>query len=571
MLLTVPERRRFIADLRIMGYRRRRIVQVLGFQAVVLGLLASATGVLAGYALTRIASQDPPGYLAFAFPLGVQRTVAWQVIALSLVGGVLATCLAAMQPLFDLRNGRPVNAALSERGEPGHAIGVRTARWLAIGGVAFALLTTLALLLMPSLTMVGVAAIGIATVLTIPTAFTVVLRVVDVPANRWRLNALVLSVRALRATSLRSLALAATGAVAVFGSVAVEGAHRNLLSGLYRDYREYAGTADIWISQPGDDLALQTFDGRGIAARVRAVPHVRAVRAYRGGLLDLDERRVWIIARSPADDSMIPPSQIVSGRIATANTRLRGRGWITVSRQIADAQHVEPGQLMRLPTPTGVHAYRIAATTTNLGWGPGAIIMNGDDYRRAWASDSPSALEVDLDPGANASAAEAGIRRVLGPGSGLQVQTTAQRSAHADEIAREGLARLSQISTLLLVAAALAMAAAMAAGIWQRRVALAQLRIMGWRPQKLWRALLLETGIVLAVGCIGGALAGIYGHFLGDRWLTLTTGYPAPFSLTGGQAVVVCALVASAALAVTAIPGFLVARTPARFGLNSTA
>jgi putative ABC transport system permease protein len=151
------------------------------------------------------------------------------------------------------------------------------------------------------------------------------------------------------------------------------------------------------------------------------------------------------------------------------------------------------------------------------------------------------------------------------------VQTTAQRSAHADEIAREGLARLSQISTLLLVAAALAMAAAMAAGIWQRRVALAQLRIMGWRPQKLWRALLLETGIVLAVGCIGGALAGIYGHFLGDRWLTLTTGYPAPFSLTGGQAVVVCALVASAALAVTAIPGFLVARTPARFGLNSTA
>ncbi len=571
MLLTVPERRRFIADLRIMGYRRARVAQILGFQAIVLGVAASLVGLLAGYALSRIATQDPPGYLAFAFPLGSQRTIGWQELALSLGGGVLATCLAAAQPLLDLRRGRPVNSALSDRGEPGHGIAEHTARRLVLGALVLTGATTIALLIVPALTIVGVAAIAVAAVLTIPATFTIVLRAAEVPANRWRLNALALAIRTLRATSMRSLALAATGAVAVFGSVAIEGAHQNLLHGLYGDYRGYVGTTDVWISQPGDDLALQPFDERGLSRRVMHVPGVRAVRSYGGGLLDLGGRRVWVIARSPGDRTMIPPHQILSGTLAGANARLRAGGWVTVSRQIADALGAKPRQTVLLPTPTGVIPYRLAATTTNLGWGPGAIIMNDDDYRSAWATDSPSALEVDLVRGANPVATSDAIRRALGSDSGLQVQTTAERAEHANGIARDGLVRLSQISTLLLIAAALAMASAMGAGIWQRRVALAQLRIMGWRPLKLWRALLLETGMVLGVGCLSGAVAGIYGHFLGDRWLALTTGYPAPFTFTGFQATQVCLLVGLAALVVTAIPGFLVSRTPARLGLNSTA
>ena len=110
----------------------------------------------------------------------------------------------------------------------------------------------------------------------------------------------------------------------------------------------------------------------------------------------------------------------------------------------------------------------------------------------------------------------------------------------------------------------------MGTGIWQRRAGLAQLRVMGWRPWRLWRALLLETGIVLGVGCITGAVAGTYGQFLGDRWLQLSTGYPAPFSVAGWQTVVLCGFVAVAALAVTAVPGYMVSRTPPHIGLNST-
>ena len=48
MLLTVPERRRFVADLRMQGYDWRQILMLLGFQAIVLGVVASAAGVVLG-------------------------------------------------------------------------------------------------------------------------------------------------------------------------------------------------------------------------------------------------------------------------------------------------------------------------------------------------------------------------------------------------------------------------------------------------------------------------------------------------------------------------------------------
>jgi putative ABC transport system permease protein len=572
MLLTVPARRRFIADLRIMGFRRSAVVQILGFQAIVLGVVASLVGLLAGALLSLATTQDPPGYLAFAFPLGIHRSLSASTIALAFAGGVAASCLAAAQPLLDLRRGRPVNAVLTEGGEPGNTIAARTSRRMAIGALALLAASCAGVALVPGLTVVGVAVIALASVLLIPATFAAVLRILDVPASRWGLNALVLAIRALGATSMRSLALVATGAVAVFGSVAIEGAHQNLLHGLYQDYREYVGTADLWIAHPGDDLALQPFDHeRGLLRRVAAVPGVRAVRAYRGGLLDLGDRRVWVIARPAADRTMIPPSQVVDGDLGPAAAALRRGGWVAASRQIAVDHDLELGETLVLPTPTGDVAFRLAAITTNLGWGPGAVILNAEDYRRAWGSESPSAIEVDLAAGADRLAVKRAVRRALGPGSSLEVETTAERSAHADAIAREGLARLSQISGLLLVATALAMAAAMGAGVWQRRTALAQLRVMGWRPHKLWRALLLETSIVLGTGCLVGGATGTLGHYLGDRWLQQSTGYPAPFAFAPWQSVTICALVVVTALGVTAIPGYLVSRTPPRLGLGSTA
>ena len=81
---------------------------------------------------------------------------------------------------------------------------------------------------------------------------------------------------------------------------------------------------------------------------------------------------------------------------------------------------------------------------------------------------------------------------------------------------------------------------------------------------QLWRAVLLECGITIGVGALVGALVGIAGHALAGRFLQLSTGFPAPFSLGPEQVLLTIMLFGAIALAVIALPGMLAARVSAR-------
>jgi putative ABC transport system permease protein len=52
-------------------------------------------------------------------------------------------------------------------------------------------------------------------------------------------------------TRVRSLAIAATAAIAVFGAVAVQGAQHNLQKGLNRTAVEMNYVTDLWVSASG--------------------------------------------------------------------------------------------------------------------------------------------------------------------------------------------------------------------------------------------------------------------------------------------------------------------------------
>ena len=60
---------------------------------------------------------------------------------------------------------------------------------------------------------------------------------------------------------------------------------------------------------------------------------------------------------------------------------------------------------------------------------------------------------------------------------------------------------------------------------------------------------------MLAVGCVDGAILGVYGHALADRWLRLTTDFPAPFAVGGPQILIPLVVLAGIALVVIALPG----------------
>ena len=82
MLLTVPERRRFIAAMRRRGTTRIMTIQALSFDALVIGVLACALGLALGELLSIALFHSEPGYLSFAFPVGSERVVTWPTVAL---------------------------------------------------------------------------------------------------------------------------------------------------------------------------------------------------------------------------------------------------------------------------------------------------------------------------------------------------------------------------------------------------------------------------------------------------------------------------------------------------------
>jgi putative ABC transport system permease protein len=560
MLLTVPERRRFIAELRMQGYDPRQILLLLSFQAVMLGLVASLVGVAVGDVLSQTIYRQVPAYLSVAFPVSAEHSLHVSVVLLAVGCGVLATMLASLSPVFDLRPGRPADAVFREASVGGELIRASTFVRAGIAGVTLLALIGGLVALAPDLTIFGGVALAVATLCMMPAVLAGTVRLLPRLAGRSHSAAVIVAVSELRAITTRSVALAAIVGLAVYGSVAIGGARDDLLRGIETATAQYHDTASIWVTSGNDVFNTNSFPPGRARARIARIPGVRSVRTYQGGLIDVGSRRLWVRARPPGDPVMFESSQILGGGFARADTLIRNGGWVAVSSGFATERHLKVRSSIELPTPSGIVRPRVAAITTNSGWPAGTITLNGLDYSRWWHTTEATALEVDLQPGIGALTGARAIRAALGSQTGLSVKTSAQSAAEADASARQGLRTLGEISMLLLVAAALAVAAALSATVWQRRRRLASLKIQGYHPGQLWRGLLLESGVMLGVGSLVGALVGVYGHALAGHWLTITTGFPAPFSIGVAQVFLTLALITAIALAVIALPGLAAAR-----------
>ncbi|HWY18233.1 MAG TPA: FtsX-like permease family protein [Solirubrobacteraceae bacterium] len=564
MLLTVPERRRLVADLRMQGYDRRQVLLLLSFQALALGVVASLIGVALGDVLSSAFFHRVPTYLEAAFPIGAEQIVHTTTLLAAFGCGVIATMLASLTPALDLRDGRAVDAVFREPGGRGEIIGGRATRVLVMAGVASIVVVTALVLIAPSTTIVGGVALALSTLLLIPAMFAGIAHALPWMGDHVRSSALVVAVSELRATSMRAVALAGIAGLAVYGGIAIGGARGDLIRGIDHATAQYFGTADIWVGTGQDIFNVNRFEPRRTAAAIARAPGVASVRSYQGGLLDVRSRRLWIRARPPGDSAMVEASQLLHGNLERTTQLLRQGGWAAVSSAFAGERHLHVGDAFSLPTPSGTAIFRTAAIVTNSGWPPGTITLNTNDYSRYWQTADPSAFEVSLLPGVSNSAGKRSVQAALANRRGLSVLTSGERTVEAQASARQGLETLGEISTLLLIAAGLAIAAALSAAVWQRRSRLASLKVQGYDSGQLWRALLLESVITVGVGCTVGAAVGVYGHALAGRWLKLTTGFPAPFAVAPTQMALTLALITVVALTVIAIPGLAAARVPAR-------
>jgi putative ABC transport system permease protein len=601
MLLTVPQRRRLIADLRRDGYTPLTVIAVLMLDALVLGVIACALGLALGEELSIHLFHANPAFLSLAFALGSAREVSWQSVALAAGGGMLAAIVAVMSPLRDIFSRDPLAAIAGPRrkatapgdhprktglddplpdkattlGRLGSAVGAARAGFertslLPLTGLVCLAGATAILLAAPDAALPGMVLLFGALLLELPLALSATLALVKRLAGRITSPVAHVATMELRAARARAMAIAATGAVAVFGSVAIQGAHGDLLAGLEGAAHDMNAFTDVWVAPAGSYNLLQTAPFHPtLRTRLASLPGVRAVGLYRSGLLDYGERRVLVIAPPRTAVPLVPADQIVQGDPRQATARLRTGGWVVLSRALAEEHHLRIGEAFTLPSPDP-RTFRVAALSTNLSWEPGAIVMNASDYARAWGSADATAYAVTLDPGITPGEGARAIERALGPPSrsGLAVETAAQHAAKQSALSRQALARLTQIAALIPLAAVLAMAAAMGALVWQRRPRLAKLKLEGLARAELWRTILLESLLLVGVGCLTGAIFGLYGQQLADRALADAINFPVVHSVTALAGLESLALVSATALAILALPGYIAACVPAAMALQ---
>ena len=563
MLLTTRLRRELVKQLRLAGATRRETRKALLFDAIVLGTLASLLGLALGDLLSVLVFSSNPGFLSFAFPIGSQRIVTWQSIALAFTAGLLAAIIGVLGPL------RGARAHTQDTAETDTASSSRLTAGTLIGGLLSLTATAIILIAAPQSAVVGIVTLLLALLLLLPLLIKATITTFDHLQQRADSSSTALAALELHspATRVRSLAIASTAAIAVFASVTIQGSHQNIQAGLERSAQGITLPADLWITPSDTQSLLGTtpFKPPPALSQLASIPGVQATGIYRASFLEVGNRTVWVLAPSPTTTYPLPPSQLLTGSLTTTTTKLHQGGWAVISKTLATQQHLHIGERFTIPSPIP-QTFRIAALSTNLGWPPGAIILNANDYTRAWDDTRPTAYNILLTPGTSPTTARDRIQQLLtreGP-TGLTVQTANQRELTQDTSVHQGLARLTQIALLAIIAGILATATSMTAIITQRRPQYARLKIHGLPRNTLWLALVWESTILITTGCLIGALFGIAGQILLSHALLTVTGFPVVFSARAMTATEILLAVTTTTAGILAISGYRTTNTRAR-------
>ncbi|WCB96406.1 hypothetical protein DSM104299_05165 [Baekduia alba] len=560
LLVTAPDRRRLVIQQQRQGFPPSATLKTLLVEAGAIGVVGVVLGLAAGELLSRHGFRSDVSFLSGAFPIGDTRVVTWQSITIAAMGGLLAAVVGVLFPVREL-----VVAAIPRRqGSRGGKTSIDGRSVLiAVGFVALAAAITIALVA-PSAAVVGLMllALGLACLLS-PILAGAITAIGRLNRRSRSAPAVELALHQLRARRwrTRALAITTTGAIAVFGATSLQGAQVNLQAGLDRVAHDLNAPADLWATAPGagSSIATSTF-APDAAAKLRALPDVRQVSLYRGGLLDVAGHRAWIVGAPIDAPNLVPASQIQKGDARLTDERVRRGGWATVSRGLADALGLDQGDRFVLPAPHPIDL-RVAAITTSLAWSSGTIIVNASEFADAWGSPAVAAYQVHLAWGVRPAAGQRQVIQALGARSALRVETAKQRAARQSAVGRTGLSRLRQITGLTLLAAVLAMSAAMTGLLWQHRPVVAGQKFIGLPTGLLWRSLLVETGVLFGVGVLVGAVVGLFGQILATRGVQAVTGYPVVEKIQLGTAATTVGIVLGVSLLVLIVPGYLVARS----------
>jgi putative ABC transport system permease protein len=477
---SIAYRRGDIATLRILGVAPASIVVAFVIEGAaygaVGGLLAAALAEFAIDIAARVAGskQDIGGYGPWTAVLAVMLGIGIAVVS-SLAPALSAARIA---PALAARRG-------SFEGDKTRAGGLAARGFLGVGVLALG--TALA----------SSPAHDVWFVLGFPLCFATAIVLIISPF--WR--AIGILVRRASQSAPPSLHLAglALGAIPKRIAVAVAALSIAVFAAVSFDVASdsFANALHAWVNNgPAGDILVRpfgyggTFDA-GVVARVRATPGVTSVNAVR-----------TIHTRVGSDDVDVRGEDTIAPRPATAEPPAE------LGAPLAVALRAKRGDVVVLRGARHDVRVRVAAIRPDFSAARGAIVVARKVLRDTFDDDRIDALRLTIDGRSSPTSVENSIVRKLAPQRIVAV-TTRELRERFTSVFDDTFAFVGTLASTIVAIASLGLAGALSALIFERRVELQLLRIVGATRRTILRMLVTEALVVALSGCAIGTVFGI--------------------------------------------------------------
>ncbi len=547
--ITLAQRRRELALLRIVGAARRQILGSVLTEALVVGLAAGALGLVAGLAAAR-AIRGLFAALGFDLPTAA-IVLSGRTVLVSLGAGTLTALVAALVPALRATRVLPLEALRSAAGAR-----VRRRRWpaavaaLALGGAGLG-----GLLYGSSATDASAnarlgASAGGALVIVLGLAFLTppavrpAVRLLGAPFARG--NRLV--GRLARENAARNPARTAASASALMVGLALVLFVTIFASGLRQ------ASAAIIDRTFGGDFAIVNVDGfspiPAAAARVAALTGgVRTISSLKPGQASLGRLRdVPVTGIDASTISDVYHFDWIDGSDRVLHSL--GLDDALIEREAARRAHLAVGDRVRLITSSGA-----ARTVTVRGIYHDDALLEGFVipaalHDRLFSSRTLSSVLVRLAPGASRTAAAADLRQGLAAFPDVRARSQQQLKADLGARVDRVLALFSTLLGMSVLVALLGLLATLSLSVYERTGELGLVRIVGMPRMDVRRMVRYESLITAGLGAVLGVVLGLFLAWattlaLRDEGLV----YSVPW-----LAVAACVAVALAAGALAAVP-----------------
>jgi putative ABC transport system permease protein len=564
--IAVTQRRSEIGILRALGATRRQIRTLFLGESVVAGLFGSVLGLLVGIAIAR----GMTGYIGSL--LGEIYGIAQKadeistnpiLMTFAVVLGVITSVVAAIIPARSAARVDPVQALQKGKYQQLSA-GENRVRRIAALVVAIAAAGCLLFERYRIFFYVGDALAILSALLLTPTLALLLARALR-PLLRWLRPV----EGTLAADSLLQAPRRTSGAVAALMLslalvVALGGLTRASYDSIF-GWLTVALNPDLFVS-PSQSLTQRDFRfPESMGAQLQAIPGVGEVQLVRDARIEIQGKPTMFVAADIRDlrkHATLPP---VAGNTQDMFRRAEQGKAVLASENFAMLRGFKLGDVVDIPSPSGVLHLPIAGIVTDYSDEQGSLLVDRALYKRYWNDSAVNVFRIYLAPGA----AEADVKRRILEKFGTQRRLFVLTNRDV----RRYILRLTdqwfgityvQIAVAVLVAI-LGIINTLTVSITDRRRELGVLQAVGGLRNQIRGTIWLEA---LAVGTVGlilglalGALQLYYSlHISGEDMAGLRLNYEYPYSiaLLLLPGILLVAFLSAIAPAETAVRGSLV-------------